>query len=524
MAKRNNPLKLLFVILLLIFLPFCTPKKKIEVTKQIIEFDSKIKEADILFKKGNYFCLKEAFKIYQDLLSMPYDKEITREKLIKTAILLALRENELVILDEIYLEKASKLINEFPSLSNFSKFLEIVKITSKKAKGSAKKSFEDSSSIDNYFEWINKNVEQLNTQLKEKSESEDFFAYLYISFNSDFSYFIKKKDDLSRFLKIFPDSYLIQFKMALYPKINQKRLEELVQKEPRFYEAYYFLGEIALMLGNIITAEKNFLKTYEQIPKSVSIIMSLTKIYFAHEELDKCLEFNDKALQLAPEYRDALLGKAVCLSYLGRNKEAIEVLNKLLQFGKYLMGESYYWLAWNQNELEKYEEAWENIEYAKNYLSGYSKVYLLSGIIAYEKGNLEEAEKDLKEALKFDSSNCEAFFYLGKIYSQREDWSNSGMYFEKAAICYKMVENTIEKKIKEIENYSLSEERKNKYILRKKIQLRKTCLIKATSFYNAAAGYFNTRLKEKALSLAQKAALHNTFNEKAVELINKIKN
>ena len=47
---------------------FCASKKKIEIALQVVEYQNKEKEADTLFKKGSYTCLKEAFQIYHGLL------------------------------------------------------------------------------------------------------------------------------------------------------------------------------------------------------------------------------------------------------------------------------------------------------------------------------------------------------------------------------------------------------------------------------------------------------------------------
>jgi len=84
-------------------------------------------------------------------------------------------------------------------------------------------------------------------------------------------------------------------------------------------------------------------------------------------------------------------------------------------------------------------------------------------------------------------------------------------------------EEEIEEKIVEVKASCLSEERKAKLILRKETQLRKTLLTKATAFYNAAAGFFNSGMREKAVICAQKASQHPSFGQKAEELIERIK-
>lgn len=523
--KKNIKLKKIFIFFLLILFSFCAPKKKIEIAPQVVEYQNKEKEADSLFKKGSYTCLKEAFQIYHDLLSEPNYQEQIKEKLIKTGLLLTLREKELGILKNKYLEQPSDIIKGSPSLSKFSLYLEIVNLTPTETKGATQDTSADISRVFTTWDKLKKNINTWNEQLREKSETDEFFAYLYISLNRSLPFHIKTKDksDFSPFLEVFPDSLLIQYILSLYPKENQKSLEELIQKEPRFYEAYYFLGEMALRRKQLITAQKNFLKSYEQIPESSSTIISLASIYFSFEELIKSLELHEEALRMAPAYRAALLGKALCLGYLGKNEEAIEILNMLIKLGKYHMGDAHYWLAWNHNELENLNESWENIEKAKNYFVGYSQVLSLAGVIAFKKENLEVAEENLKEALKLDPSNCEASYYLGKVYAAYQDWKKSGVHFEKAALCNEGKEKKLEDKIKEIENSDFSEERKVRFIKKKRIQLRKTVLTKATFFYNATAGYFNAGMKEQALSLAQKATLHSALKEKADELILNIK-
>lgn len=197
--------------------------------------------------------------------------------------------------------------------------------------------------------------------------------------------------------------------------------------------------------------------------------------------------------------------------------------NRLISLGNWYMGESHYWLAWNLVELGNQESARENVERSKFFLPTSSQVHVLSGIISFGQNKLKEAEKSFKEALRFGRSNCEANFYLGKIYTQRQDWKNSGLYFEKAAYCNEGTEKALEEKLNEIRTSSLSEERKTKLLLKKERQLKKTVLTKATAFYNAAAGYFNSGFKEKAMLCAEKAALHSAFKQKAEELVMRVK-
>lgn len=115
--------------------------------------------------------MKDAFQIYQDLLTFPAFQREIRVNFLKTALLLSLRENELGILDDTHLTEPLNLFQNYPYLSEFSDYLEIVLTSSRRAKRGYKFIIDSSSSIDSYFAWIKKKVEPLNAQLKEKQKN-----------------------------------------------------------------------------------------------------------------------------------------------------------------------------------------------------------------------------------------------------------------------------------------------------------------------------------------------------------------
>ncbi len=421
------------------------------------------------------------------------------------------------------------LIQENPSLAEYSTYLNLVESMHILTKGKRWNFIDDSRKADMAREKFKENIELWNQKLEEKSTTEEFYAYLSIAENCHFPFYlrdkqvIQKKQDFSSLLEIFPESLLIQFKLSLCPEEDIENLRSVLQQEPRYYEIHYFLGDHALKRRLLITAEKNYLECYKHIPESVPAVISLASVYFAFEELEQSLEFYEKAIALVPELREALLGKAICLSYLDRHEEAIEVCQEVLRLGGYLPGDTHYWLAWNQNEMERLDEAWKNVENSKEYLVGYSQVFSLAGVIAFKKKDTDIAEKNFLEALKLDFDNFEASYYLGKIYAAKQEWEKSGKYYESASLCQYRREKATERKITEIENSDFSEERKHKLISKKKFQLRKNVLTKATCFYNAAAGYFNAGKNEEALKLAEQALSHSVLKEKAEELIVQIK-
>jgi tetratricopeptide (TPR) repeat protein len=432
----------------------------------------------------------------------------------------------LSIINHSYLEKAKNLVKVDPALSKFDFYVESIKFMIGYSGGISntyEKYDREDDQLDYFFDWVKDNATLLNEKLQKSAPYDEFFAYLYIAVNENFPYWIKNKQDILPLKNIFPGSPLIQFKQSIFPKIDQIGLKNVISSVTDFYEVYGFLGQIELLAGKILASEKNFLHMYEYIPYSIWNMLSLTKVYFILEEYDKCLEFNEKILNFSPSNRNALLGKAICLSFLGKHKEAISVCNTILQLGKYNIGESYYWLAWNDNQLNELDSAWKNAQTSKKYLVGHHELLFLSGIIADKMENFRKAEKEFKEALIKNPGYCEASYYLGNIYVKRDNWKISGDHFQASAQCSQRQETAVRNKIQEIENSSFTEGRKQKHLKKKKLQLVSIRLSKATASYNAAASYFNAKMYTQASSLAQEAAKHPNFKKQAEELIVSIK-
>lgn len=517
---------LLGISLVFLVLMSCQIQKTVEVSPR--DIDRHIQDAEVadsFYSAGSYTSLKDAFDTYKKLLVASFDEEKTAEKLLKTALLLSLRVKELGIIDTTFLLKAEELIANHPHLMRYQSYLKFISCIPYKVKGIAGGFLDIMPNLDEYYDWIKENIKPLNEELKANSGTTEFFAYMYISFYAEFSYFIGEKyENLHYFSDLFPDSSLIKYRLALYLDKDGDLFESLLDEESRFQEIHLFLGESAYEGKKLLTAERHFRKAYDIIPKSLSLLVYLAGIHFALEEYDESIGFYEEALRLAPEYREALLGKGICLGYMGKHEYAILVLKKLVEMGRYYQGEAYFWLAWNLNELEQIEEAEENVKKTENYLVGDVGVLALQGIISFKLGKLAEAEAYLKQALILQNNHCESIYYLAKIDVHREDWEKSGANFEKAAFCYRGLEAGLGARIEEIEKSSMSLERKAKLILKKRAQLRQAAVTKATCFYNGAAGYFNCGMADKALVFAAYAAQDEAFADKAEELIKKIEN
>jgi tetratricopeptide (TPR) repeat protein len=190
--------------------------------------------------------------------------------------------------------------------------------------------------------------------------------------------------------------------------------------------------------------------------------------------------------------------------------------------GFYLMGKSHYWLAWNYHERHDNENAQLHIDESKGRLPTDNEVFSLAGTIALENNELDKAEKEFIESLRFNGRNIKAILGLGQVYAQKQKWLESVLFYSHAAKVAMQRESEVAEYIKQIKNSTLAEERKARLVAKKEQQCKILETAKATGYINAAAGYFNAGRREQALEMAEKAAYPH-FKKAAEQALKRIK-
>jgi tetratricopeptide (TPR) repeat protein len=485
---------------------------------------SGVSQADTLFRKGSFVSLKQAYQIYASLYGHREYRRRVGRGLFMTSVLLSVREKELGIANSAYLDRALAVLKDDRSLADYSVYADIAGFIGVQGKGVMQ-------DIDQRFSWKETadNLKKAEPGLRLRAAGDVFSAYMFAVLKCAFVpafgiSLYQDKEDLSRAWDSFPGSPLLKFKRAISPKEDPDLLKDILAVDPEFYEADYFLGNEAMARGDLLEAESFYLKAMAGIPESPQATMGLAGIAFAVEEFARSLDFNEKTLALAHEYRDAMLGKAICLSYLGRSAEAITVCERLIGLGYWLLGEGYYWLAWNQHELKNDAAAGVNVEEAKGRLPTSSEVFTLSGAIALDSGDIAKAERDLKEAIRYNRANAEALMLLGDVDSRKPDWPSAAGCFEQAGLIYDDEAAGLEAKIADVRKSKMADERKNALLRRKMRKLEKTRLTEASAFYSAAAACFNCGQNKKAVELAARSAAHPSFKQKSADLISRARN
>ncbi len=125
---------------------------------------------------------------------------------------------------------------------------------------------------------------------------------------------------------------------------------------------------------------------------------------------------------------------SAALYQLKRYREAIEYYNLCLKTRPKTI--HYFFLAMIYKDLNQMEQAAKYVNIVlktENNKMVQAKCYLLLAHIEYSRNNMDEAEKIYKKTLEFDSQCADSYYFLGKIYRKKKNFTLFNQYMRKAA-------------------------------------------------------------------------------------------
>ena len=226
--------------------------------------------------------------------------------------------------------------------------------------------------------------------------------------------------DLEGLTKQYEGTPLMQFRLArcgLQPQTG--RLVALRATDPRWSDVLFWEARraIAGSPGGVIDLSK-VIALYGEgraaFPKSLALTMAWANANLSAEEFAQAQIGFEDVLSVFGEHRDALIGRVQALSYQMQHPDAVATATRVIDLGTWHMGDAYYWRAWNRYHLKEYETAWADVENATKGLAN-ARVYMLAGLIAYERKELPTAIQRFDRAYEMDSSACDALWMSGLV-------------------------------------------------------------------------------------------------------------
>jgi tetratricopeptide (TPR) repeat protein len=479
----------------------------------------RLASADALVRAGCLDCLIAAFGEYDLLRTFPAAKDAATAGAVRTAALIALRERELGIADEGYGQRARILLAGANLPNWLSTLLDVIDALPAGTSGTRT----PTSDIDlERMRVMRTNREAWSARLRELAPIDELAAYVWLAFACGAAETRNLSlDDLFEPAATFRETPLIGIKRAVCRRIDPVQLDALREREPRFVETAYYRGLFAVGERKLDDADRWFEEAYAWRSRWPTLTQSIANVAMTGEDFERALRFYDQTLDDEPHAVDTLLGKVRALTYLGRNLDAITTVDRLLA-ERWFLGDARYWRAYNETDLERYDEAWVDIEAAAK-LQINAEVPKLAGLIAYRRQQLDVARAKFEESRGRNPADCETGFYLGVVLAEQTAWSRTVDVLGETGHCLESAEHGLIDEIASIRASGDPPERQARKIARREQFLAKSRRMKATSWFDIAVACYNLSRKSEARQFAEKVAADEQFGERARELLTRLK-
>jgi len=477
----------------------------------------RIADADALVRAGCLDCLLDAFKEYDSLRSNPAVAEAASAGAVQAAILIALRERDLGLLDSNFVQRARELATASSAFaSRFPELADIIETIPRQGQAADDADLTArQKAYRNRDAWLN--------GLESHAIDDAASAYTWLAFNCAYSTPTKEKvaEWVSK-TQSWSEAPLIRFKAAGCGAYDADAFEALLSANPRFLEANYFLGLRAMRAGKLDDAAALLQKAYEWRPRWPAVTQTLASLYLSAEEFEQAVDFYDRTLEMHPGFADALLGKAKALTYLGRHDAALDTIDQLLALEHWYIGDARYWRALNEAQLARYDDAWTDVEIAAKLLLN-AEVPKLAGRIAYNRKESQVSRERFELSRMRNPTDCETSYYLQLVLGELADWPKTAEVAAAAAVCLADEEIELAKQIENIRAKDMAPAKKEKQIAKREQRIANDVRMRVTSWYNAAVSNYNLKNADEARRYAEKVVGDDQFGDRARQLLARLR-
>jgi tetratricopeptide (TPR) repeat protein len=471
-------------------------------------------------RAGCLDCLIASFREYDALRALPAAAEEAAAGAVRAAALIALRQRELGMVDEGYLQRARRIVEGTSTVpAILLTILEVIDATPAASVGAG----HPTSDLDlERMRLMRTNREAWTAALRESAGAEVAASYTWLVFmcgTSDARNM--SRDELLAPTASFADLPLLQYRSATCRAFEEERLLALQAAEPRFREIDYARGLSFVGKRKLDDADAAFERAREWHPAWPTLTLAVANVAMTAEEFERALAMYDETLRYEPKAVDALLGKVRALTFLARNEEAIATVDQLLA-ERWYVGDGRYWRAVNELQLERFDEAWTDIELAAKLLIN-AEVPKLAGIIAYRRHELEVSRAKFDESRSRNPQDCETGYYLGLVLAELSQWPRASEIIPEAARC---LQGAVEQSLAAIEQIRAGDDppaRKARKIASREQRIATARRWIATSWFNSAICYYNLSRPADARDYAERVVNDEQFGERARELLSRLR-
>jgi tetratricopeptide (TPR) repeat protein len=469
--------------------------------------------ADALLREGCLDCLLDAYRHYDAIRTAPGAPEAAGTGALQAAGLIALRERELGMVDDGYLERARGAVA--PGIGTAERdtaaidAIDVVAVPLGSASGGGSARL-GPSAIER-ARWL----DLLRTHADENALSAAAWVAFSCLYNPERGQ--GRPEMLRAPLARFSDAAVVVYEIEVCAAADRQVLESLESANPRFVEVEYTLALRDIGARQLDSAEARLTKALAWHAAWPAAMIRLANIEMTAEAFDAALDLYERALALVPQNASAMLGRIQALSYLSRHEEAIARSTELLKTPN-LPGDAYYWRAWNEYHLERLDEAWDDVEQAER-LWRNSDVFMLAGLVAYKKQQLDVAKTKFKAVLAIEPSHCDALFFLGSVNSDLATWPDAAEGFAASGQCYGTAQRRLASEIDRLQRSGGRPDRVARQVASREAQRATARSLQRQSWFNGAVADLRLGRKDEARQLAGQLVDDEQFGERARQIL-----
>jgi tetratricopeptide (TPR) repeat protein len=382
----------------------------------------RVDDLKALIERGCYRCLEQAYELSH--------ARGVGQQAFESAVLLVLRSKELGLPSAEWLDKARAAAPEGDASALYLTIADALP--------------PDRLSEERYtlFETRMRNVRALKVpewreELQAGPASELFRGYLDLALVCAFGRVNENAQSYTGELDPVASVPLYQYAVGICDAAKAPRLQAMRTAHEEFVDADYALGRFLIedpASGDQEGGLRRLQSAAAAFPRSPAMQVWIGNTHRSWEEWPAALEAYSAALALSPKHPDALIGRTIALSQLGRAQDAIATATTVIEGGQWMVGEAYYWRAWNQLRLGNLPMAREDADRALTQMAN-ARVFVLSGVIEWRMRNLANAERDFQRAVTIDFGECEGAFDLGIVRDELGQRAESLAAFRQAGQC-----------------------------------------------------------------------------------------
>jgi tetratricopeptide (TPR) repeat protein len=207
--------------------------------------------------------------------------------------------------------------------------------------------------------------------------------------------------------------------------------ERVIEKNPNYADAYFYIGYCKRKLGNYTEAVEAYKQAIRIKPDYAEAYYSLGVAYGELGLYTEAIEAFKQAIRVNPDFADAYYNLGVVYGELGRYAEAIETFKQAIRI-KPDYAEAYLNLGVVYGELGRYAEAIETFKQAIRVNPDYAKAYLNLGVAYNKLGLYTEEIEAYKQAIRINPDYANAYYNLGVVYGELGRYAEAIETFKQA--------------------------------------------------------------------------------------------